>query len=456
MSRTEVDVDLVVAGAGAAGTAAALAAAEQGATVVLVEANEHFRRGSNTAMSTSMVPAGGSRWQDEAGVDDSPGRFLDDIMAKTGGQADAVLARALVDVAPTVVAWLADSCGVPLELVTDFRYPGHHADRCHAVADRSGATLHGHLLDAVADEPGITMMVPMRLATVTVPDDVVTSVEVATPDGQSQTITTAAVVLATNGYGADPDRVAALLPDIADGAYHGGDGSTGDALRIAEELGLDTAYLDAYQGHGSLAIPHQVLLTWAFVMHGGVLVNADGRRFGDETTGYSEFGPLVAQQPDSIAWALYDERIHGLLGPFKDYRDLVEQDAITWCQSAVEVAAAAGLAQGAVVTVLDGVAALARGEVEDPHGRSDWEAPLEAPYAVVKVTGALFHTQGGLCVDGRGRVLRQGEPVPGLYAAGGAAIGISGHGAAGYLAGNGLLGALGLGYLAGRDAGAAA
>jgi fumarate reductase flavoprotein subunit len=69
---------------------------------------------------------------------------------------------------------------------------------------------------------------------------------------------------------------------------------------------------------------------------------------------------------------------------------------------------------------------------------------------VVKVTGALFHTQGGLLVDGHARVLRDGRPIPGLYAAGGAAAGISGHGADGYLAGNGLLSALGLGYLAGR------
>jgi fumarate reductase flavoprotein subunit len=74
------------------------------------------------------------------------------------------------------------------------------------------------------------------------------------------------------------------------------------------------------------------------------------------------------------------------------------------------------------------------------------------PYGLIKVEGALFHTQGGLLVDGDAAVLRGGRPIPGLYAAGGAAAGISGHGAAGYLAGNGLLGVLGLGYLAGTAA----
>lgn len=446
------DVDLLVAGAGAAGTAAALAAGERGCTVVLVEANESFRRGSNTAMSTSMVPAGGSRWQAEAGIDDSPEDFLADIMAKTHGQADEVVARALTTVAPDLVTWLADTCGVPLGLVTDFRYPGHHADRCHAVSDRAGATLHGHLLDAVAASETVTLMVPMRLDTVTPGGDGFTATLV-TPDGTDQQVTAGAVVMATNGFGADPELVADLLGDIADGVYHGGDGSTGDALRIGRELGLDTAYLDAYQGHGSLAMPDRVLLTWAFVMHGGVLVNAEGRRFGDETVGYSEFGPAVVAQPGRTAWAIFDERIHGLLTDFRDYRDLLDQGAVTFLDDRAAVATATGLPDDTIGGLLDEVESFATGEDTDPFGRSDWEAPLHPPYAVVQVTGALFHTQGGLRVDERARVLRDGEPVEGLYAAGGAAVGISGHGADGYLAGNGLLGALGLGLLAGTDVG---
>jgi len=447
------DVDVLVAGAGAAGTAAALRAAKYGCTVVLVEANEAFRRSSNTAMSTSMVPAGGSRWQREAGIDDSPGDFLADIMAKTGGRADEVVARALTDVAPDLVAWLADECGVPLGLVTDFRYPGHHADRCHAVPDRSGATLHGHLLDVVAATDDITLMVPMRLVSVTPRDDGGFTIVVATPDGSEQELTAGAVVLATNGFGANAELVATHLPDIAEGVYHGGDGSTGDALRVGEDLDLDTGFLDAYQGHGSLAMPDHVLLTWAFVMHGGILVNVEGERFGDETVGYSEFGPAVVAQPEQVAWAIFDERIHGLLTDFKDYQDLMDQGAITTCEDAAAVAAATGIDVDSVVALLGEVTTYAQGGAADPFGRTDFEEPLRSAYCVVRVTGALFHTQGGLRVDERARVLRDGVPVDGLYAAGGAAVGISGHDADGYLAGNGLLGALGLGYLAGTDIG---
>ncbi|MGE0260839.1 MAG: FAD-binding protein, partial [Alphaproteobacteria bacterium] len=77
---------------------------------------------------------------------------------------------------------------------------------------------------------------------------------------------------------------------------------------------------------------------------------------------------------------------------------------------------------------------------------------LKPPFHAVKVTGALFHTQGGLVIDGDARVLRQdGGPFPNLFAAGGAAAGVSGDTAAGYLSGNGLLTATTLGRLAGRS-----
>ena len=85
-------------------------------------------------------------------------------------------------------------------------------------------------------------------------------------------------------------------------------------------------------------------------------------------------------------------------------------------------------------------------------GRHDCRR-LAPPLYGVKVTGALFHTQGGLRVDADARVLREdGSPIPNLYAGGGVAAGLSGHGPGGYFSGNGLLTALGYGLLAGRHA----
>jgi len=457
VAGTEADADVIVAGAGAAGLAAALKSAEAGGSVILLEAKETYRTGSNTAMSTSMVPAGGTRWQESLGINDSPELFLADIMRKTHEEAEPVVASALTQVAPELVTWMADALGVPWELVTDFRYPGHSRDRCHALADRSGRSLHRLLHAAVANQPLITLAVPMRLVDLERDEGgAVCGAEVETPDGKRETISSSAVVLATNGFGSDAELVRTYIPEIAQGVYHGGDGSVGDALRLGQRLGLDLGYLDAYQGHGSLAAPHGVLLTWATVMHGAFLVNKDGERFGDETVGYSEYAAQTLAQPDGVAWTVLDGRIDEVCRVFVDYQDVMASRAVRWADDISALADIIGADPEVLGVTIRSAAASARGEGSDRFGRTHWEEPLSPPYAAVRVTGALFHTQGGLRVDGDARVLRGGVPVAGLYAAGGAAAGISGHGAAGYLAGNGLLSALGLGYLAGRHAAARA
>lgn len=447
------NVDVLVAGAGAAGLAAALAASKHGLEVAVVEANPSFRSSSNTAMSTSMIPAGGSRWQDDAGIEDSPEQFYEDIMVKTKGSADPVVARALTSIAPELVSWMADDVGVPLGLVTEFRYPGHSTDRCLAVPDRAGRTLHRYLLEAVAENPRVTIMNPMRLSSVALDSSPWIQCQVQLPDSGSETVSSRHVVLATNGFAAQRDMVSRFLPEITSALYHGGDGSTGDALKIGETLGADVAFMDSYQGHGSVAVPHGVIMTWAAVMQGAVLLNSNGERFGDETTGYSEYAVPVLAQPGGVAWVVLDRRIDEACRVFKDYQDLLEAGGVRWSDDVAALAATIGAPVNAVSRSLEDIDSVTDGTMADAFGRIFEGRPLQAPFASVKVTGALFHTQGGLRVDGDARVLAGGQPVPGLYAAGGAAAGISGHGASGYLAGNGLLSALGLGYLAGRHAG---
>jgi fumarate reductase flavoprotein subunit len=97
---------------------------------------------------------------------------------------------------------------------------------------------------------------------------------------------------------------------------------------------------------------------------------------------------------------------------------------------------------------------MARGSARDRFGREFAAKPaLAPPYHAIRVTGALFHTQGGLAVDTRARVLRKdGTTLPNLFAGGGAARGISGAHVWGYLSGNGLLPAVTLGRIAGREA----
>ncbi len=446
--------DLVVAGAGG-GLAAALRAAELGLDVLVVEVSEHFRRGNNTSMSTAMVPGAGTRFQREAGLDDSPARFLADVMAKTHDEADPRLAAALTDVSARLVEWLVDSVSLDLHLVTDFHYPGHSVDRCHTLEGRHGTALLDHLVQCVRDHDHIDLLVPARLVDVRLDDDGrVAAAVLESPDGSTEEVPTRAVLLATNGYGADRDLVREHLPEIADAIYHGSEASRGDALTIGRKLGADAAFLDAYQGHGALAHRTSTLVGWATVMHGAVIVGADGRRFGNETSGYSEYAAVIAAQPGAAGWIVLDQRIHDACLVFTDFRQTVDGGALVWADDVDGLAAAAGLPADALAEELEATARLARDPSTRPDrfGRNEFEAPLQPPYAAVKVVPALFHTQGGLVVDGSARVLREdGTPIAGLYASGGAAEGISGHGAAGYLAGNGLLPALGLAFLAAED-----
>jgi fumarate reductase flavoprotein subunit len=224
---------------------------------------------------------------------------------------------------------------------------------------------------------------------------------------------------------------------------------------LGERLGAAAAFLDAYPGQGALARRSSTLVGWATVMHGAIILGLDGRRFGDETTGYSEYAAVIAAQPGSTAWIVLDRRIHDACLPFTDFRQTIEGGALVWADDVAGLAAATGLPADALAAELDATAALARGEAEDRFGRTFFEAELRPPFAAVQVVPALFHTQGGLVVDEHARVLRpDGSAIPGLYASGGAANGISGHGAAGYLAGNGLLPALGLAHLAADHAAA--
>ncbi len=248
--------------------------------------------------------------------------------------------------------------------------------------------------------------------------------------------------------------MARYIPEIATAPYHGHPGNTGDALLWGQALGAAARDLTAYQGHGSLAHPHGILVTWALMMEGGIQVNAEGRRFSNEHEGYSEQAARVLAQPGGIAWDVYDDRLHEMGLGFPDYREAAAAGAVLAAGDAGTLAQRMGVPAQALEETLAQVNACVTGEAPDPFGRDFSAKPaLSGGLRAIRVTGALFHTQGGLAVDGEARVLSQdGRPFPNLLAAGGAACGVSGAHVEGYLSGNGLLTAIGLGAIAGGRA----
>jgi fumarate reductase flavoprotein subunit len=446
----EVTAPVVVIGAGACGLSAALAVAEVGCEVVVLE-RDPLPQGS-TALSSGMIPACGTLAQGAAGVEDSPRLMAGDIRAKARGEVDEAVLRAVCEASGPCLDWLVERHGVELSLVEGFLYPGHRRARMHAPPSRTGAELIGALTRA-ASRAGVGLVTGARVqALLAEGDGRVRGLRCVRPDGTEESLGCDALVLACNGFGGSPELVRRHIPEMADAVYFGHPGNQGDALRWGGALGAASAHLGAFQGHGSVAQPHGILVTWALMMEGGIQVNERGERFSNEHDGYSEQARRVAAQPRGIAWDIYDARLHRLGLEFEDYRHAVEAGAVRSAEDAAGLARVTGLPPAALARTVEDARAQACGERGDPFGRDFTSRPaLEPPLYAVRVGGALFHTQGGLIVGADARVQRaDGSALPNLLAAGGAACGLSGPSDWGYLSGNGLLTAIVLGRIAGR------
>lgn len=448
--RWSFETEVVVVGGGGCGLAAAMAAGQDGAEVFVLE--KQPRPWPNTARSGGMVPAAGTRFQKAAGIVETPQDFAADILHKNGYTSDSDMTFHLAHTAKELVEWLVDEVGVNLVFIDDFKYPGHTQFRMHAPPNRTGGALMADLRRAAEAHPQVEFVAAAPVVGLVADDDqAVVGVVVGRGQGRER-VRCQKVILACNGFAGNPDMVAQYCPEIAPALYFGGEGNTGEGILWGLELGGAVACMDAYQAHASVAVPHNILITYALIMEGGFQVNRQGRRFGNESAGYSEHALAVLAQPDGLAWDIYDERRHRFGLGFDDYRQALEAGAVQKGATPEELAATLGVDPAGLAQTMAEYQAVAAGERDDPFGRPDC-ARLEPPFYGAKVTGALFHTQGGLKVDFQARVLRQdGRPIPNLYAGGGVAAGISGHGPGGYLSGNGLLTALGLGMLAGRDA----
>jgi fumarate reductase flavoprotein subunit len=454
----DVDVDILVIGGGGCGLIASLAAAQKGAQVFLVEKEK--AAGGNTALSQAMVPAAGTRFQMEAGVEDSVELMTRDILHKNSQGSDPELTRHVARESSKLVEWLNDSLGIRLELVTEFIYPGHSQYRIHANRTKKGAHLVNELLQASAryENIDIAYNAPARRLIADRKDGAVLGAEVEIEGVGKNLARARKVVLALNGFGANREMLAKFIPEMKEAYYFGHEGNTGEGILWGEALGAALDCMGAYQAHGSVAHPHGTLLTYVTVSMGGYHVNLDGKRFVNEYHGYSEHALDVLAQKEKVAVAVFDERIYRTVEGYEDFQQCIRMGAIRKFDTIQELAASFRLPVEETVDTHEAFLRAARGEAKDPLGREDFGKPLEPPLYGAKVTGALFHTQGGLKVNNRAQVMRRdGTPVVNLFAGGGTAAGFSGKaGPAGYLSANGLLAALVLGKIAGQEAATAA
>ncbi|MEH6647676.1 FAD-dependent oxidoreductase [Sulfitobacter sp.] len=445
LAAFDLSVETLIIGAGACGMVAALAAHEAGQDVLLVEADP-VPSGS-TALSAGLIPAAGTRFQTEARIEDTPALFAQDIQAKAHNENDPDLVAALAGQAGAVIEWLADSHGLLFSLVSDFDYPGHSRRRMHGLPQRAGRELMDALRSRI-EALDIPLICHRRASRLFAQNDVIAGAELTLPDGSCETVGCRRLILACNGFGGNQEMVAKHMPDIADAVWFGHDGNRGEAINWGRALGAATRHLGAYQGHGNVAHPHGILITWATITEGGFQVNAQGQRFWNESQGYSEAARAVMAQPGGSVWTIFDGRIAAIARQFDDFKLAEQQGAIAVADNVAALADQLGIPRTGLQQTFDALPQDGR----DDFGRSWQSQPLVPPYHAVKVTGALFHTQGGLEIDPATARVRKadGGSFANLFAAGGAACGVSGTGDSGYLSGNGLLAATVLGYIAGR------
>jgi len=425
------EVPVAIVGAGACGLTAALCLRDAGIDCVLVERD--MRPQGSTALSSGFIPAAGTQAQRAAGITgDNPARFAADIQAKAHGTAAPHLVAAYSEAAAMAIDTLQQRHGLPFEVLDGFLYPGHSVHRMHTLPARTGAALMDALL-AAAEAAGAVCLTGARVHELFV--DAAGHVQGLgwqREDGRTEHVACRALLLASNGFGGNAAMVDELLPAMRSAPFAGHAGNDGSAIAWGRALGARLADLGGCQGHGSWAVPQGVLISWALMTEGGIQVNAEGRRFHDETGGYSEASVQVLAQPGGVAWNVFDDRLLALGRTFPDF---VLAESAGAVRSADDVAALA-LHIGCDPAVLAATLAGTR---------------LQALFHAIRVTGALFHTQGGLDIDAQCRVLREdGTPLPNLLAAGGAARGVSGNAIWGYLSGNGLLSAVAGGCIAAR------
>ena len=445
--------DVVVVGGGACGMAAAIAAKQQGAEVVVLEKAPEV--GGNTALSTGSVPGASTRFQAAAGIEDSPELMAEDIMRQTGYKSDRELVLHLCNESRALIDWLVDDLGVELYLVTDYKHVGHSVHRLHAPASREGADLVRDLRRAMKDlEVPVRVGVPV-VGLLTGSDGGVVGVE-AEEDGHRVRVEAQKVILASNGFAANREMLRRYCPEIADAPYFGAPGNTGEAIEWGQTLGGLTEHMGAYQGYAAVS-PNGILVSWTTIEKGGIIVDQRGRRFGDETSGYSAFVPEVQRHTDRPIYVIFDRKIMESVRDHEPrFRGLVEGGIVREASTLDELAALHDLPRDDLEETLARYDEAVRAGA-DEFGRRDFgSAPLEFPMYIVRASTGLFHTQGGLKINTNAQPLRaDGRSIDNLYAGGGVAVGISGaDGGRGYSSGNGLLTALGWGKIAGEHAGA--
>ena len=465
-----VDADVVVVGAGGAGMTAAITAAAEGKSVVILESQSMV--GGNSVRATGGMNAGKTVYQDENEFGESAGvektlktaaeKYADNetitALAKTvseqwaayqanptgyfdsvelmeldtmiGGKGinDPELVETLCANSADAIDWL-DEHGITLHNVSSFG--GASVKRIHRPVNAEGKTVSVGsymipLLEENCEKAGVKMMLDTTANEIlTDANGAAVGVKATGASGETVTVNAKAVVLATGGFGANLDMVVKYKPELKGFMTTNAPGIQGQGIEMAEAIGAATVDMDQIQIHPTVEANTAALITEGLRGDGAILINEEGKRFIDEVGTRDVVSAAEIAQTGSYSWLVVDQAMVDASSVIQGY---IKKGYTVTGATYEELGKAMGVDAAAFAETMEKWNGYVEAKNDPDFGRTSFANPLNtAPYYAVKVTAGVHHTMGGLKINANTEVLNEkGEVIPGLFAAGEVTGGVHG------------------------------
>lgn len=465
-----VDADVVVVGAGGAGMTAAITAAAEGKSVVILESQSMV--GGNSVRATGGMNAGKTVYQDENEFGESAGvektlktaaeKYADNetitALAKTvseqwaayqanptgyfdsvelmeldtmiGGKGinDPELVETLCANSADAIDWL-DEHGITLHNVSSFG--GASVKRIHRPVNAEGKTVSVGsymipLLQENCEKAGVKMMLDTTATEIlTDANGAAVGVKATGASGETVTVNAKAVVLTTGGFGANLDMVVKYKPELKGFMTTNTAGIQGQGIEMAQAIGAATVDMDQIQIHPTVEANTAALITEGLRGDGAVLINAEGKRFIDEVGTRDVVSAAEIAQTGSYSWLVVDQAMADASSVIQGY---IKKGYTVTGSTYEELGKAMGVDAAAFAETMEKWNGYVEAKNDPDFGRTSFANPLNtAPYYAVKVTAGVHHTMGGLKINANTEVLNEkGEVIPGLFAAGEVTGGVHG------------------------------
>ncbi|MDR2119157.1 MAG: flavocytochrome c [Tannerellaceae bacterium] len=433
-SAEETHADILIIGSGGAGLSAAIAAADKGSKVVIVEKNATI--GGNTRFANGMSSA---RTGNGMSAEESEEAFFRRTMAGGHYLNNPELVRILAGQSANAADWI-DSLTRAVATV-----PAGKEEESAKVS--FGSRLVG-ILQKNCELRGIDIRTNSKATGILSENGRISGIEVERPDGSRYRIKAKALILAGGGFGANRHLITRYNPALKGFKTTGQPGATGDILQLTEHLQVALVDMEQIQTHPTVVAGKQTTITEGVRGAGAILLNRSGKRFVNELSTRDTVSKAILENGGGTAFLVFDSKVVEKLSLAKQY----VSEAYTLEDQTVEgLAAKAGIPVAEAVHTLNQYNAYAENRKDEAFGRSRLSAPIDKPpFFAIEVSPAVHYTMGGIKINTKTEVIdRSGNIIPGLFAAGEVTGGIHGGNR---LGGNSIADIIVFGRIAGEKA----